>query len=75
MKNKRSMIGAVLLSTVLAGNVFAGDFTGIGVFSVFGGIYDAVVALVGGSPCEGRQCQNCKPTEEGGSGNCRPTGT
>ena len=74
MKNKKSIIGAMLLSTVLAGNVFAGDFTGIGVFDFFGDIYNAVVSLAGGgSPCETRQCQNCKPKEEGGNGNCRPT--
>lgn len=75
MKNRKSIIGAVLLSTVLAGNVFAGDFTGTGVFDLFGSIYNAVVSLAtGGSPCEGRQCQTCKPTERDGEGggNCRP---
>jgi hypothetical protein len=74
MKKRKSIFGALLLSTVLAGNVFAGDFTGIGVFDFFGNIYTAVLSLAGGSPCEGRQCQTCRPTENrDGEGNCRPT--
>ncbi len=74
MKKRKSILGAVVLSTVLAGNVFAGDSTGIGVFDFFGGVYNAVVSFVSGSPCEGRQCQTCKPTERDGGegGNCRP---
>lgn len=73
MKKRKSILGAVMLSTVLAGNVFAGDFTGGGVFDLFGSVYDAVVSVLRGSPCEGRQCQNCKPTERAGEGgNCRP---
>lgn len=74
MKKRKSIFGAVVLSTVLAGNVFAGDFTG-GVFSdFFGSVYNAVVSYVSGSPCETRQCQTCKPTERDGGegGNCRP---
>ena len=35
MKKRKSIIGALLLSTVLAGNVFAGDFTGVGVLRLF----------------------------------------
>lgn len=75
MKKRKSVFCAVLLSTVLVGNVFAGDFNGGGFLDFFGGIYNVVVSFATGSPCEGRQCQNCKPTErEGeGGGNCRPT--
>lgn len=76
MKKRKSILGAVVLSTVLAGNVFAGDFTGVGFFDFFGGIYNAVVSFSSGSPCETRQCQTCRPTErngEGGQDNCRPT--
>lgn len=73
MKKNKSVLGAVVLSTVLAGNVFAGDFTGGGVFNFFGSVYNAVVSLVSSSPCEGRQCQTCKPTESiAEPGNCRP---
>ncbi len=37
MKKRKSILGAVLLSTVLAGNVFAGDYTtGGGFFNFFG---------------------------------------
>lgn len=73
MKRKKSILSAVVLSTVLAGNVFAGDFTtGGGTFSFFDSIYNAVVSFVGGSPCEGRHCQTCKPKEKDGEGNCRP---
>lgn len=76
MKKRKSILGAVVLSTVLAGNVFAGDFTGGGFFDFFGSIYNAVVSFASGSPCETRQCQTCRPTErngEGGQDNCRPT--
>ncbi len=74
MKKRKSILGAVVLSTVLAGNVFAGDYTtGSGYFDFFGSIYNAVVSFAAGSPCETRQCQMCRPTEKGGEGNCRPT--
>ena len=74
MKKRKSILGAVVLSTVLAGNVFAGDFTGVGIYSFFGSIYDAVVSFATSSPCETRQCQTCRPTESrDGEGNCRPT--
>ena len=73
MKRKNSILGAVVLSTVLAGNVFAGNSTGGGIFDFFGSVYNAVVSFVGSSPCEGRQCQNCKPTENlADPGVCRP---
>ena len=74
MKTKKSILGGVLLSTVLVGNVFAGDSAAGGFFDFFGSVYNAVVSLVSGSPCEGRQCQTCRPTErDGEGGNCRPT--
>lgn len=73
MKRKSSILGVVVLSTVLAGNVFAGNSTGGVVFDFFGSVYDAVVSVFRSSPCEGRQCQNCKPTENVAEpGVCRP---
>ena len=74
MKKRKSFLVAMVLSTVLAGNVFAGDFTGIGVFNFFDSIYNAVVSFAADSSCETRQCQTCRPTEsKDGEGNCRPT--
>jgi len=72
MKRKKSILSTVVLSTVLVGNVFASDFSTGGVVSLFDSIYNAVVSFASGSPCEGRQCQTCKPTERDGEGNCRP---
>lgn len=63
----------MLLSTVLVGNVFAGDFTGYKVFSIFGDVINAVVSIFERDPCEGRVCTNCKPNGSAEPGNCRPT--
>ena len=73
MNRKKSIGSAVLLAAVLAGNTFAGDFTGSGVSNFLTDICNVVITFVTGSPCEGRQCQTCKPTERSGEGNCRPT--
>lgn len=76
MKRRKSIFGAVLLSTVMAGNVFAGDFTGYGVFSFFDAAVKAVVSVFTTDPCEGRICTNCKPGSGGsndGGDQCRPT--
>ena len=74
MKRLRSIFITAMLATVLVGNVFAGDSTGNGVFGFFDSIVNAVVSFASGnSVCEGRQCQTCRPREEGGEGNCRPT--
>ena len=73
MNRKRSIGLAVLLAAVLAGNTFAGDLTGGGVSNYLTDLCNVVITLLTGSPCEGRQCQTCKPTESGGEGNCRPT--
>ncbi len=75
MKKTKSICCTVLLSTVLVGNVFAGDFTGYGVFGFFDKAINAVVSMLrAGDPCEGRLCTNCKPGTGGNeSGNCRPT--
>lgn len=74
MKKRKSIVCAILLSTVLTGNAFAGSSSGGGeVFSFFGSIYNAVVSLmIGGGDCETRQCQTCKPADNG-ENNCRPT--
>jgi hypothetical protein len=76
MKKVRLVFCGVLLSTCLAGNVFAGDFTGYGVFSFFDAAVNAVVSVFTTDPCEGRICTNCKPGSGGsneGGDQCRPT--
>lgn len=76
MKKLRPMLCLALLSTVLAGNALASEVTVGGYFSFFDSIVNAFVSLsITGSDggCEGRQCQTCKPREEGGGGNCKPT--
>jgi len=76
MKKLKSMFCGVVLSTCLVGNVFAGNFTGYGVFSFFDSAVSAIVmVLTSADPCEGRLCTNCKPGSGGAEGgNCRPTG-
>lgn len=74
MKKLKPFFFTAILSTVLVGNVFAGDLTANGVCGFFDSIVNAVVSFASGSSvCEGRQCQTCRPREEGGEGNCRPT--
>lgn len=76
MKKTKSVFCAMALSTVLVGNVFAGDFTGTSVFSFFDAAVNAVVSVFrSADPCEGRICTNCKPGSGGSdsNGNCRPT--
>ena len=82
MKRKKSILGAVVLSTVLVGNVFASNATtNDGFFSFFDNVTNAVVSFFDeAEPCEGRQCQPCKPTfasdgttiASASPGNCRP---
>lgn len=80
MKKRRSIFGAVLLSTVLAGNVFAGGSTSSGVFSFFESMTNAVASFFREEPCEGRQCSTCRPTYSSDGtpipsatpSNCRP---
>ncbi len=74
MKKSKSIICIALLSVFLAGNVFAGNTVGNGVFSFFDNLVSTVVSLVSqGEDCPPRQCTNCKPEERDGDGNCRPT--
>lgn len=74
MKKMKSFLCIGLLSTILVGNVFAGDTAGGGISSFFNNIINAVISLVAADDsCETRQCQTCRPREDGGSGNCRPT--
>ena len=72
MKKMKSILCVVLLSVFLTGNVFAADSFGSSFFGFFQSAYQAVVSMVDGD-CMGKQCQNCKPKEEGGNGDCRPT--
>ena len=73
MKKTKSIFCAMLLSTALAGNVFAAGYTGIGVYSLFDNVVNAVVSYFRGNECPPRQCQNCKPGGDNDNGNCRPT--
>jgi hypothetical protein len=71
MKKMKSLFCVALLSSVLVGNVFAGDSTTSGVLGFFDNFMNTVVVyLSGGSNCEVRQCQTCKPG--GDDGNCKP---
>lgn len=72
MKKSRSFICIALLSTVLAGNVFAGSSLSGSVYSFFGDIITAVVEFASTDSCPLRQCQNCRPTHRDENGNCRP---
>lgn len=73
MKKIKSLFCVALLSTCLAGNVFAGDTTGTGFFSFFSEAVNAVVSYLSGSDdCPPRQCTMCKPGENDNDPNCRP---
>lgn len=72
MKKTKSIFGAILLSTVLAGNVFAGGYTGVGAYSFIDTMINAVVSYFR-NECPPRQCQNCRPNDRDHDGNCRPT--
>jgi hypothetical protein len=77
MKQIKTLLLGMALTTVLAGNIFA---TG-GVLPATSGIVTyaltALLALSGGNDqCPLRQCTTCKPNNEGGdngNGDCRPT--
>ena len=74
MKKLKSFFCIALLSTCLAGNVFAGDTTGGGFFSFFNEAVNAVVSFLRGNECPPRQCTTCKPGHNiDDNGNCRPT--
>ena len=73
MKKLKSFLCIALLSVFLAGNVFAADSFGSSFFSFFGNAVQAIVSMLGIDDCQGKQCQNCKPKEQGGNGDCRPT--
>jgi hypothetical protein len=76
MKKIKALFCAILLSTCLAGNVFAGGTTSSGsFFSFFTEAMNAVVSFFRGDNCPPRQCQTCRPPNEGGDDNdpnCRP---
>lgn len=72
MKKMKSIFCAMLLSTCLAGNVFAGNTTtGSGFFSFFSEAVNAVVSYFR-NECPPRQCQTCKPGGDNDNDNCRP---
>lgn len=78
MKKIKALFFAMLLSTCLVGNVFAGGtlatITGTGFFSFFSDAVNAVASFFRSSEdCPPRQCTMCRP---GGGNendpNCRP---
>lgn len=74
MKKTKSIAGVLLLSTTLAGNAFAGNTGGSEIFSIFENFSNRIISFISGDDsCTTRQCQNCRPTQEGGNGDCRPT--
>lgn len=72
MKKRQSFFCIALLSTILVGNVFAGNTAGTSVFRFLDNIVNAVASLMSSDSCPLRQCQNCRPTERDENGNCRP---
>ncbi len=75
MKKIKALVGTLLLSTVLVGNVFASGFTTVGIFSFFDSVINTFVEMsLSDDTCPFRICTNCKPgTKDDGNGNCRPT--
>ena len=76
MKKIKALLCAMLLSTCLVGNVFAADTTDSGgIFSYFSSAMNAVVSFfIAPDNCPPRQCQTCRPNEDGDNDpNCRPT--
>lgn len=75
MKKIKSFFCVMLLTTCLVGNVFASGSGGSGIFSFFESFMNAIVSFVStDDSCPLRQCQNCRPVEEGDNDpNCRPT--
>lgn len=78
MKRLKAFCLAIVLTTMLAGNIFATA----GVVSVatmptslISYAINAILSLAGGDDqCPLRQCTHCKPnTENDGNGDCRPT--
>lgn len=72
MRKLQSVLCVTLLSTVLVGNVFAGDSLSSSVYSFFDNVINTAVSLFLRDDCPPRQCQNCRPTERDENGNCRP---
>ncbi len=76
MKKLKTLFCAMLLSTCLVGNVFAGGTTtaSSGFFSFFTDAVNAVASFFTASreECPPRQCTTCKPGDKNDP-NCRPT--
>lgn len=76
MKKLRSMILITILSTTLAGNVFAGSPVVSGLFSFFDVAISATVSLIanrtGDGDCPVRVCGSCRPEDRDPNGDCRP---
>lgn len=60
----------LFLLTCLVGNVFAGDITSSGPYTIVGNVVSAIISMITGTngDCQLRICQNC--TADG----CRPNG-
>lgn len=73
MKKLKAILCILILSIALTGKASAstGADSVIGFFSE---IYAEVMSLLGPDDgvCPLRQCTQCKPISQGGTGNCRP---
>lgn len=73
MRKIQSILCMALLSTTLAGNVFASGIVSPPLFSVLNDVISAAARLFGRESCPPRQCQNCRPGDfVDEHGNCRP---
>lgn len=76
MKKTRSLFLALVMSSLLAGNIFAtGSFVSAGGVSttLFAYALEQVVLLFSRDSCPTRQCTNCRPNNVvDENGNCRP---
>lgn len=76
MKKIRTTIFALLLSSLLAGNIFAAAVilpSGGAVPNILSYVVEGVLTLLRDGDCPPRQCTDCRPNGElDEGGNCRP---
>ena len=75
MKKVKTFLCSLMLSTLLVGNVFAGEFSTAGITGLFQIIINNFLEISKSSDtCPLRICTNCRPgTTDDGNGNCKPT--
>ncbi len=74
MRRIKKLTFTLLLSTLLAGNIFAGGtYVPSGIGSIFSFVVEGFSMLLDSGDCPPRLCQNCRPgnvIDE--NGDCRP---